>query len=62
MAEATRPCDCGGKIRRKNPTGRWPTRCTSCREVKPAAAHRNGDNGSADVAADEATAPNEGGG
>jgi hypothetical protein len=28
-----RPCACGGTVRRRNPQGRWPARCETCKEA-----------------------------
>jgi hypothetical protein len=28
-----RPCACGGTVRRRNPKGRWPLRCETCKDA-----------------------------
>ena len=34
MADDTKPCACGGRIHRKNPTGRFPYTCEACKAKK----------------------------
>jgi hypothetical protein len=52
MPDETRPCTCGGKIRRKNPTGRWPVKCDDCKGGK-ASKRRNGKRPALVFAADD---------